>query len=236
MIEAAIKSFGRSGFHGASMDQIAVDAGISKPMLYAYFDSKDGLYLACMRRAGLDLIDAVRSSFDSQLSAELQLHNGFMAFLGYIKDHREAWNLVRNETLSGQPVFPDEMEHIRGLLRQVVRELLFESSLTNEVDREKLDHAALPTAAALLSATESVANWWVTEAEDQPVEVPCSYLMSLFWYGARHLWDGGEWYPAEPIENETLAGTGLTGTGLAGTGLTGTGLTGAGAEPTVIDD
>lgn len=198
MIEAAIESFGIQGFHGASMDQIALDAGISKPMLYAYFDSKDGLYLACLRRAGLDLIDSVRSSFNSELNAEAQLRNGFMAFLGYIKDHRAAWNLVRNETLLGQPVFPEEMEHIRALLRQMVRELLFESSLTHEVDRGELDDAALPMAAMLLGATEAIANWWITEAPNLPVEVPAAHLMSMCWYGTRQLWSGGDWYPVSP--------------------------------------
>lgn len=207
MVEAAIVSFGRGGFHTVSMDQIAIDAGISKPMLYAYFDSKEGLYLACIRRAGLDLIDAVRSSFDSTLTAEVQLRNGFLAFLGYIKDHREAWNLVRNETLSGQPVFPEEMEHIRHLLRKLVRELLFESSRSNEVDREQLDQAAMPTAGALLGATESIANWWITEAPHLPVEVPCGLLMSLIWYGARHLWSGGEWYEFETAADSPLGGS-----------------------------
>ncbi len=206
MVEAAIVSFGRSGFHGTSMDQIAVDAGISKPMLYAYFDSKDGLYVACIRRAGLDLIDAVRASFDSKLTAEIQLRNGFLAFLGYIKDHREAWNLVRNETLSGQPIFPEEMEHVRLLLRKLVRELLFESSLSNQVDREKFEQAAMPTAGALLGAIESIANWWITEAPHLPVEVPCSFLMSLLWYGSRQLWNGGEWYPVDFASNDPLPG------------------------------
>jgi AcrR family transcriptional regulator len=206
MVDAATISFGRSGFHGTSMDQIAMDAGISKPMLYAYFDSKEGLYLACLRRAGLDMIDAVRASFDSTLPAELQLRDGFIAFLGFIKDNRESWNLVRNESFSGYQMFPDEMEHIRSLLRQVVRELLFASSLANDVDRERLDEAAMPTAAALLGGTEAIANWWIGEGEDVPVEVPCAYLMSLFWYGARHVWEGGDWYPSVPAALETVGG------------------------------
>ncbi len=205
MVDAATISFGRQGFHGTSMDQIAMDAGISKPMLYAYFDSKEGLYLACLRRASLDLIDAVRASFDSTLPAELQLRDGFAAFLSFIKENRESWNLMRNESFSGYQMFPDEMEHIRSLLRQVVRELLFASSLSNEVDREQLDDAAMPTAAALLGGTEAIANWWVGEGANVPIEVPCAYLMSLFWYGARHMWEGGEWYPAARGTLETVA-------------------------------
>lgn len=204
MIEAATISFGRHGFHGASMDQIAVDAGISKPMLYAYFDSKDGLYLACLRRAGLDLIDAVRNSFDSSLPAEHQLRAGFASFLVYVKNHREAWNLVRNESLFGQPVFPDEMEHLRSLQRQLVRELLFASSVTHSVDRDKLDEAALPLATALLGATEAIANWWVSDGHDLPIEVPVSYLMTMFWQGMRDVWSGADWYSPVPDSADEL--------------------------------
>lgn len=204
MLEAAIISFGRHGFHGASMDQIAEDAGISKPMLYAYFDSKEGLYIACIRRAGLDLIDSVRKSFDSNIEAEQQLWNGFMAFLGYIKGHREAWNVVRNETLTGQPLFPDEMENIRVLLRQLVSELLAESALTSEVDREAFEKAVGSMSAALLGATEAVANWWVESGDDDPIEIPVSYLMSLFWLGARSLWKGDEWFPPVAPGSEQL--------------------------------
>jgi AcrR family transcriptional regulator len=46
MLRAAGDAFARFGFHGASMDAIAQAAGISKPMLYNYFGSKQGLYAA----------------------------------------------------------------------------------------------------------------------------------------------------------------------------------------------
>jgi AcrR family transcriptional regulator len=35
MLDAAVKVFSRRGFHAANMDEIADDAGISKPMVYA---------------------------------------------------------------------------------------------------------------------------------------------------------------------------------------------------------
>ena len=44
MLQAAGQAFAAHGFHGASMDAIAQAAGISKPMLYNYFGSKQGLY------------------------------------------------------------------------------------------------------------------------------------------------------------------------------------------------
>ena len=61
MLAVAGEVFAEHGFHAASMDEIAERADISKPMLYAYFDSKEGLYAAYMQRTGDDLLAAIGS-------------------------------------------------------------------------------------------------------------------------------------------------------------------------------
>ena len=41
MLDVAEKMFANRGFHDASMDEVAAAAGITKPMLYNYFGSKE---------------------------------------------------------------------------------------------------------------------------------------------------------------------------------------------------
>jgi AcrR family transcriptional regulator len=48
IVLAALKLFGEQGFDGASTRDIAVAAGVNAPALQYYFDSKEGLYLACV--------------------------------------------------------------------------------------------------------------------------------------------------------------------------------------------
>jgi AcrR family transcriptional regulator len=48
IVLAALKLFGESGFVGASTRDIATAAGVNPPALQYYFDSKEGLYLACV--------------------------------------------------------------------------------------------------------------------------------------------------------------------------------------------
>src|SRR5919112_2706792 len=67
MLEVAGDVFAERGFHAASMDEIADRADISKPMLYAYFDSKDGLYSAYMSRVEADLLGAMDAAVDPGL-------------------------------------------------------------------------------------------------------------------------------------------------------------------------
>ncbi|MER6798249.1 helix-turn-helix domain-containing protein, partial [Amycolatopsis mediterranei] len=59
LVVAGTEEFGRAGYAGASMVEIARRVGVTKPLLYQYFGSKDGLYLACLHRAGGRLTDGV---------------------------------------------------------------------------------------------------------------------------------------------------------------------------------
>jgi AcrR family transcriptional regulator len=47
LVEAALTAFGRSGFDGASMRDIAARAGVAVPAIAYYFGDKQGLYRAC---------------------------------------------------------------------------------------------------------------------------------------------------------------------------------------------
>ena len=50
MLDAAVRTFGQRGYRAASMDEIADLAGVSKPLVYLYLNSKEDLFTACIRR------------------------------------------------------------------------------------------------------------------------------------------------------------------------------------------
>src|SRR5258707_12741539 len=50
ILEAALKEFAAKGFAGARVDVIARRARINKRMLYHYFNDKEGLFRAVLRR------------------------------------------------------------------------------------------------------------------------------------------------------------------------------------------
>ena len=51
IVAAACRVFGESGYAATSVADVAEAAGISKPLIYNYFGSKEGLYAACLRHA-----------------------------------------------------------------------------------------------------------------------------------------------------------------------------------------
>ena len=54
ILEAALNVFSTHGFRGATLDQIAQDAGISKPNILYYFDGKEAIHIALLSQ----LLDA----------------------------------------------------------------------------------------------------------------------------------------------------------------------------------
>lgn len=56
ILAAALKVFSASGYAGASMDAVAAEAGLSKPTLYQYFDSKEQLFATMMLQKRDDML------------------------------------------------------------------------------------------------------------------------------------------------------------------------------------
>jgi len=158
MLDAAGAAFADRGFHGASMDAIAETAGISKPMLYNYFGSKDGLYVAYVERSGQALLEAMRGASDPAEPVDVRLRAGVLAFLAYVDDHRAGWSvLYREASAQGGPL----AAKVAGLRLSIAR------MLTAVFGDEAFAHA-------FVGAGESVANWWL-----QHPEVPRADLAEL---------------------------------------------------------
>lgn len=162
MLEAAGEIFADNGFHAASMDTIAQDAGITKPMLYNYFGSKEGLYLAYIRHSGRALLDSLREAASPEAPAGERLHAGILAFLTYVEDHRSGWAVLHRETTAQGGSLAAEVAELRERIAGMLTVLL--------------DDAAL--AHAFVGAGESLATWWLAHPE-QPKPRIAQLLMSI---------------------------------------------------------
>lgn len=146
MLRAAGDAFATHGFHGASMDDIARAAGITKPMLYRYFGSKEGLYAAYLKMTGRELVDKVRAPDTRDESPEVRLRAGLRAFLTYVKEHRAGWTVLHGETTS--PADAQVAREVAELRGRIIR------MLTTLFSDEAFAHA-------FTGATESLSTWWV---------------------------------------------------------------------------
>lgn len=163
MLEAAGEAFATHGFHGSAMDEIAAAAGITKPMLYRYFGSKEGLYAAYLRVTGRELIERVRAVESVGRSPETRLNAGLHGFLTYVAEHRTGWTVLHGETSA--PPDAAIAREVAGLRRRVVR------LLTVLFGDEAFAHA-------FAGAAESVATWWLSTPH-RSIDEATDCLMSI---------------------------------------------------------
>lgn len=195
MLEAAERAFAERGFHAASVDAIAEASGITKPMVYAYFGSKEGLYRACMQRARGRLLAALRDGVDTTAAPDQQLWHGLLAVFTFVERERDSWAILLGEVTQGTGPFAQDGAAVRRELSALIAELLRRAA-----SAEGLDTAAVPIsdqlARALMGAGESLAVWWA-EHPEEPVEHVALVLMNFAWNGLGGLVDGRTWTPAE---------------------------------------
>jgi AcrR family transcriptional regulator len=171
ILDVAGPVFARRGFHAASMDEIAAEAGVSKPMLYAYFGSKQGLYLAYIDRTGRELVDRLqRAAEDSRgQPRHARLQAPVREFLAFVEDYRDGWTVLFRETTTIAPV-AEEVATLRTQVVGVVRAMLETGGTrTTGLPADAIAHA-------IVGAGESIANWWLDHPESGRDEVADWYV------------------------------------------------------------
>ena len=87
IVEEAIRQFGREGYQGASLDQIATAVGVRKQTLLYYFNSKDALLEACLAAAAARLASDIASALEGKETywdrAEAVIHAVFRLAEGW---------------------------------------------------------------------------------------------------------------------------------------------------------
>ena len=161
--------FAREGYHSASMDEIADQADVSKPMLYAYFNSKEGLYLAYIERAGGELLERLESAAPRGVRPASALRARITEFLSFVEEHGDGWKVLFREVGSTRP-FADQVAELRERIARAIRRMLEDGVAARPGYPEP---AADAVAHALVGAGESLANWWLDHpgvAREQVVE------------------------------------------------------------------
>jgi AcrR family transcriptional regulator len=99
MLDVAEEVFAELGYRGVSMEEIADRCGVSKPMLYEYFGSKDGLLRAAIARSRAGLYQATQAAMAEATTPHEVLRRGMLAYFVFTDEHRRSMAMVLQEPL-----------------------------------------------------------------------------------------------------------------------------------------
>ncbi len=177
LIDAAVRAVRRHGA-GAGMDQIAAEAGTSKPVVYRYFTDKADLYLAVGQRVAQGLVDQITTAIDGQQDGRAMLAAGVDAYLQMIEQEPELYRFVVHPTLLDRPVENDPVTDYSSLLGSYISRRL--GDLMREVGLDS--GAAEPWGFGLVGLVRSAGEWWL-ERQSMSRQALADYLTSLVWSG-----------------------------------------------------
>lgn len=164
MLEIATEAFCERGYAGASMNEIASRCGITKPMLYLYFESKQRLYLACVSFVGDDLIAAIEASVAGASSPIEQVLATAAGLFGFAEQRNRAWwGVIYAETMPADSAVAEATNGYKDRIFAIVNRAMAQV-LADPLDAEIASQA-------LIGAGESLLRWWVDRPDCSAAEL-----------------------------------------------------------------
>jgi AcrR family transcriptional regulator len=178
ILDAAVEVFTERGYRTASMETVAERVGVTKPVLYTHFGSKEGLLLACIARARAELLEATATAAGGAEGPEDMLRRGTKAFFDFLDDQGPAWTLLYSEA----GVTSDALEGIRGQQTDFIAALLAVQAPGTDPQR------LAGWAQVIVGACERLARWRGRAGTDRISSAEATeYLMDLAWRGLASL-------------------------------------------------
>lgn len=176
MINAALKVFAQGGYKHASTDDIVVEAGISKGLLFHYFGSKLGLYSFLfdysVRFMKLELTGAVSSTEQDYFEIRRLMEYARLQVLKNYPYMQQFLNRCRREDVSEALVAIERQRNVLSDVQAVLKNQADRSRFKAEVDYEKLDRMLTYTLNGLMNAHFEDASFH----PDMLYDESCAYL------------------------------------------------------------
>jgi AcrR family transcriptional regulator len=185
LVEIARSVFAELGYDGASIEEIAARAGVSKPIVYEHFGGKEGLFAVVVDRESAKLLEMISSRLGPHIAGREQIHNSAMAFLDYIEEDPSGFRVLTRDSPAGfgSGTMASLLSDVADKAQQILAVNFAQSGI---------DASVAPLYAhALVGMVVHVGAWWSEERRPEK-EAVAAHLTALCYVGLRML-------PRDPV-------------------------------------
>jgi AcrR family transcriptional regulator len=191
LVAVADLVFAQRGVASSSMEEIADRAGVTKPVLYDHFGSKDGLLAAVVLRAGEELAATTLAAVDAASGPQQALASGLRAYFSFIDRRRASWQSLLTEAGIPGSAAAASLESVRDGQAELIAQLLSVDVPGCDLPRARL-YAQVVVGACERLATRS--------GPDAPsVDTLTEHVMDVIWAGFGAIREGRRWVPTGPV-------------------------------------
>jgi AcrR family transcriptional regulator len=181
IVGVATEVFAERGYDGASIDEIARRSGVSAPVVYDHFASKQELYERLLERTRDELLAVWRDHLFSDEPAEVRIPRAIAAWAAYVEEHRDAARMYFRDP-TGVPAVQEFHGAIHAQGRVALGAILGReqgaANIAGGADAEALEMAAEVMRAGLAG----LALWW-SEHPHVPREQIVTTAVNVLWVG-----------------------------------------------------
>ncbi len=181
LVDAAIDAI-RSHGPDVAMEDIATEAGVTKPILYRHFQNKAGLYMAVSERATQLMRSVLLPGLSGQAEPEELLRTAIDTYLTFIEAEPELYRFVVRRSFADQPVAQDPVTTNNQLIANALTGIFADRLRSLGMD----PGGAETWAHAGVGMVQAAGDWWL-ERRTLEREALRDYLLMLAWGAAESI-------------------------------------------------
>jgi AcrR family transcriptional regulator len=177
LLDVALDIFAERGFHSTSMDEVALAAGVTKPVLYQHFPSKRALYVELLEDVGNQLLTRLTGATDRASTGRQRVEDGFTAYFRFVDEILSAFRLLFGASVRNDPEFAVVADRFIDRATAAISTLI-----EIPVAREH----RLMLANALVGIAEATSRRSLTRGDDGlDAERLAAWIAEFAWFGLR---------------------------------------------------
>jgi AcrR family transcriptional regulator len=154
ILVVAQRLFASNGYEATGIVDIAKAAGVTRPVVYKHFESKEAIYLALLREARRELMRQLSATTTDQGAPMDQIRAGTDAYFRYVERNQPAWEILFGGGAAVAGPAADEAARLRAETVQFIADQI--RRLAPDADEMMCEAFAH----ALSGCAEQIAQWW----------------------------------------------------------------------------
>ena len=168
--------FALRGLDGTTIEEIAATAGVSKPVIYEHFGSKEGLYTQVVESEFHILLASINDALAEDAKPRVLVERAALALLSYIEDRTDGFRILMRDAPPSQPegAFSTLLSHVTARVEHI---------LSDEFARRGFSAADGAMYAQMLVGMVAMTGQWWQDSRQPDKRAVAAHLVNLAWNG-----------------------------------------------------